>query len=188
MREELEARERALGTDTKNRNKSSSNTKCRKDYLTTGAYTSSGEVGCCYCKLVGHSPSNCRKVTDIDERKKLTREGGRCFYCLRKGHIGRDCQSSSGCSLSKGSHHTSICLRANKPQLTKRDGLDSLNSKQRGLNPEVPPFKQPEPTTSCYSSASDTILSQTAKAFAFNLREPSRKIKAYVLFDSGSQC
>ena len=188
LREELEARERALGTDTKNRNKSSSNAKRGKDYPTTGAYTSSGEVGCCYCKLEGHSPSNCRKVTDIDERKKLIREGGRCFNCLRKGHIGRDCHSSSRCSRCKGRHHTSICLRANKPQFTNRDSLDSSNSKQRGLNPEAPPFKQPEPTTSCYTSASDTILLQTAKVFAFNLREPSRKIIAHILFDSGSQC
>ena len=55
LREELEARERALGTDTKNRNKSSSNAKRGKDYPTTGAYTSSGEVGCCYCKLEGQT-------------------------------------------------------------------------------------------------------------------------------------
>ena len=32
-------------------------------------------------------PDSCRKVTDTEARQKLPKEAGRCFLCLRKGHI-----------------------------------------------------------------------------------------------------
>ena len=36
-------------------------------------------------------------------------KAGRCFNCLRKGHMGRRCRSSAKCQQYKGRHHTSIC-------------------------------------------------------------------------------
>ena len=194
LRDELEARERALGSETRSKPKpaytSNGGNKRGKDYPTTGAYTSSSEGGCYYCKQEGHSPSNCRRVTNIDERKRLIREGGRCFNCLRKGHIGRDCHSSSRCNNCNGRHHTSICMRAKRTQ-PSRDDLSSSKPSlptQKRLDPEAPPYKQPEPTTTCCASTSNAILLQTAKAFAFNLEQPSRNITVHILMDSGSQC
>ena len=164
LRDELEARERALGSETRSKPKpaytSNGGNKRGKDYPTTGAYTSSSEGGCYYCKQEGHSPSNCRRVTNIDERKRLIREGGRCFNCVRKGHIGRDCHSSSRCNNCNGRHHTSICMRAKRTQ-PSRDDLSSSKPSlptQKRLDPEAPPYKQPEPTTTCCASTSNAIL------------------------------
>ena len=117
LRDELEARERALSNDTRSRSRpshsnSTHGSKRGRDYPTTGAYTSSSEEGCCYCRKEGHSPTNCKRVTNIDKRKRLKRESGRCFNSLRKGHIGTDCHSSSKCSNCNGRHHTSICMGA----------------------------------------------------------------------------
>ena len=127
LRDELEARERALSNDTGSRSRPSYSTnsthgsKLGGDYPTTGAYASSSEGGCCYCRQKGRSPINCKRVTNIDERERLIRESGRCFNCLRKEHIGRDCHSSSKCSKCNGRHHTSICMRARRAQSSRDD-------------------------------------------------------------------
>ena len=36
--------------------------------------------------MVSHLPDSC-KVTDPEARQKFLKEAGRCFLCLRKGHI-----------------------------------------------------------------------------------------------------
>ena len=193
LRDELEARERALSNDTTSRsrpsysNNSTHGSKRGRDYPTTGAYASSTAGGCCYCRQEGHSPTNCKRVTNIDERKRLLRESGRCFNCLRKGHIGRDCHSSSKCSNCNGRHHTSICMRAMRAQ-PSRDDLNSTKPNLQPLNQEAPPYNQTESTTICCTSTSNVILLQTAKTFVFNLNDPTRKITVHVILDGGSQC
>jgi hypothetical protein len=47
-----------------------------------------GRIKCAYC-LGEHSHENCKKITDINERKQLIRKYGRCFICLKKGHISK---------------------------------------------------------------------------------------------------
>ena len=130
------------------------------------------------------------RVTNIDKRKRLIKGCGTCFNCLRKGHIGRNCRSSSKCINCNGRHHTSICTRARRDQLSC-DDLNSTKpnlSKQKPLNPEAPPYSQTESTTTCCTSTSNIILLQTAKTFVFNLNDPTRKVTVHVVLHSGSQC
>ena len=81
-------------------------------------------------------------------------------------------------------------MRAKKTQAS-RDDLNSSKPSlptQKKLDPEAPPYKQPEPTTTCCASASNAILLEIAKAIAFNLEQPSRNITMHILMDCGSQC
>ncbi|XP_028397221.1 uncharacterized protein LOC114521031 [Dendronephthya gigantea] len=56
-----------------------------------------------------HSHENCKRVTDLKERKTIIRKFGRCFKCLEKGHCARDCRTGSKCKNCKGGHHTAMC-------------------------------------------------------------------------------
>lgn len=64
---------------------------------------------CCYCDQ-HHSPTECTVVTEVDTRKQLLRKAGRCYSCLLKGHLYRDCRTSNRCRTCQGKHHTSICV------------------------------------------------------------------------------
>ena len=44
---------------------------------------------CAFCNNLGHRHEDCKRVTDIKERKKLLLKYGRCFKCLRNGHLAR---------------------------------------------------------------------------------------------------
>ena len=64
-------------------------------------------LACCYCQ--GNHPSEeCMTVTQIEERQRILRTSGRCFMCLRKGHIVCECRSRNRCRTCKGRHHHSI--------------------------------------------------------------------------------
>ena len=56
-----------------------------------------------------HRPTDCTTVTQVDSRKQLLRKAGRCFSCLRKGRLSRNCRTTSRCQTCHGKHHTSIC-------------------------------------------------------------------------------
>ena len=76
--------------------------------LVTG--TNSTNPTCCYCQQA-HSSNNCKTMTQIEARRQILWKSGRCFTCLRKGHISRNCCSMSKCSKCSGRHHASICER-----------------------------------------------------------------------------
>ena len=101
---EIIARERALG------NSCQGPKKIMRDLLTASSLhaNGSGSPKCSYCHQV-HSSCACRTVTDVAERKQILRRTGRCFVCLRKNHISRECRSMAKCTKSNGRHHVSIC-------------------------------------------------------------------------------
>lgn len=70
--------------------------------------SANAQTPCCYCNQ-SHPPSDCNTVTQVEARKQSLRRNGRCFSCLRKGHLSRDCRSRDRCHNCRGRHHTSIC-------------------------------------------------------------------------------
>ena len=52
---------------------------------------------CVYCDQ-DHQSTSCTVVTDVDARREVLRKAGRCYVCLRRHHISRDCRSSATCS------------------------------------------------------------------------------------------
>ena len=63
---------------------------------------------CVYCGQA-HSSSKCRRVTDIKQRKDLLRKNGRCYICLWRGHVARQCKLNCLCVKCSKKHHISIC-------------------------------------------------------------------------------
>lgn len=54
----------------------------------------------------------------VEERRQSLPKYGRCFICVRKGHISHDCNSKLTCSTCKGKNHVSICYEGDS---TNRD-------------------------------------------------------------------
>ena len=69
---------------------------------------SSRQVRCSFCNQ-DHMSVSCPKVTGVEARKEILRKSGRCFVCLRRNHISRNCRSSLKCNTCNGRHHVSIC-------------------------------------------------------------------------------
>ena len=58
--------------------------------LVSGGSLSVSPDSCCYCNQT-HSSDNCSTVTTVEARRQSLHKNGRCFSCLRKGHLVRDC-------------------------------------------------------------------------------------------------
>ena len=184
---ELEERERA-GAPPVNGNQSlppKPSNKNKRDPATTFSVFNGNANGptCTYCK--GKHPSkDCKTVIDVLARKDLLKKYGRCFVCLRKDHISRNCPSNSKCHKCNGKHHESICqsnLNAVPPTYLAPT-VSSPVPEQQGLTVQ--------PSTNsvvCYSNSSTPVLLQTAKAIVYNPQRPECKVKARIILDSGSQ-
>ena len=143
--------------------------------------SNSSEPTCCYCRQA-HFSNNCKKVTDIDKRKEILRARGRCYNCLRRGHISRDCHSNSRCTSCNGKHHTTICSKSSIHKDTQESTDKSVQ-----LNPQAKPFNSAH-TVQLYANASKSILLQTAQAHICNptaLTVPPMQVR--IVLDNGSQ-
>ena len=194
MVQEVEARERAAATQT---DPIQRGRKPDKGPHTAAALMSgNSNPTCCFCDQQ-HPSDACRVVPRIDERKAILMRAGRCFTCLRRGHISRDCRSKGKCTKCSGRHHVSICMRGSgssshmssnpagtvTPGQPTKDPLTSTN--KHGLNPEAAAYKST--STSLYVDASNTVLLQTAQTVVYNLTAPQSPLQVRAILDSGSQ-
>lgn len=143
--------------------------------LTTGSQT---QVMCAYCNQ-SHPSTTCLTVKDPEERKRVLRSSGRCFICLRRNHISRNCRSSSRCTECNGRHHTSL-HSSSPPTNTGSAVSDQSTTSARNT-----------PTTSsnmCVNSCA-TILLQTAKTTVSDASQlnPAPTIEIRAILDTGSQ-
>ena len=70
---------------------------------------------CSYCHLTRRSAS-CRMVVQVDNRRCVFMKTGRCFICLRRGHVAKNCRLNVKCLKCNSRHHVSICPKGpNKP-------------------------------------------------------------------------
>ena len=167
---------------------------------------------CCYCGQP-HYPTDCDTITTVDARKQLLRRNGRCFSCLRRGHLSRDCRSASRCRGCRGRHHTSICEssstskpinRGSSQSHTPNSGSSTVApnptstppvstsstpsiTTHSALNPSAPPFTPPSSSTSLCANANKVIFLQTALTDVSNPRNPSHMLNARIVLDNGSQ-
>ena len=179
LSKELKARERAVAEGSKAESERSN--KGRKLPGTTTTLFS-GNQYCCFCGQ-SHLPDSCRKVTDPEARQKLLKEAGRCFLCLRKGHMSRNCtRRGARCSNCGGHHHKSICFKSER-QSDESPSQDFHSQGEKSLNPKAEPFK----SASLFVDHDSTVLLQTARAECFNVENAERHINLRMAFDSGSQ-
>ena len=183
---EIDARERAsMGTHNLRRT--------RTDISTAAALLSSGtsQPKCSYCRQ-NHSSTSCKTVVDVAARKQILRRSGRCFNCLRKNHMSRECRSNGRCSRCGGRHHVSICDGSSANNTREAVTQDVASNHQQGealnLTRVMRPNTEVIATTSAYcGSVRAPVLLQTARALVFKITDPQRRLEARIMFDSGSQ-
>ena len=113
LAEEIEVRERSVntsaGSQSTTRKRSTSATFIAGNHLVT----------CIYCPN-NHQAEQCQLMTQPEARKQFLRGAGRCFVCLKKGHVSAKYRSGVRYTKCIGPpHHVSICGRK-KPRSSGR--------------------------------------------------------------------
>ncbi|KAL9969544.1 hypothetical protein ACROYT_G021769 [Oculina patagonica] len=139
---------------------------------------------CTYCK--GSHPSiNCNVVTNISARKQILRQKGRCFRCLRTGHLANQCDNGKVCYICGWRHHASICENQGNENQAAHPGGSAATREGDAPTSSAATFQAP--TTSMFINSKSSVLLQTARA---NISKPGNgkhSVNARIVFDSGSQ-
>ena len=122
-------------------------------------------------------------------------KSGRCFVCLKKGHISKDCRSSRGCYSCWKRHHTSLCRSYKPSQQDISQSSQHISPGRQGHNtaqvthPSTQKTNSTEssPVLSMYVSTRTPVLLQTARAQVFQPDKPSNTMDVRIILDSGSQ-
>lgn len=122
-------------------------------------------MSCTYCKR-NHSFSKCTVITDANARKAFLQAKGRCFICLKSGHVARDCMSQNLCYKCYKRHHISIC--------------DSISSSDSSNN-IVSTTPTNRVTTNMENNINTNTFLQTAKGKASGLNS---NMEIRLIFDS----
>ena len=133
---------------------------------------------CVYCRQA-HQSSDCTTVVTVDARRSNLKSNGRCFNCLRRGHVLRTCRSSARCQKCRAKHHTSIC---NTAEDHGRSTLVDSN-----LSPAARAFQPNQTSINVCTSHSQAVLLQTARAVIHNPNLVNTSLEVRLLFDGGSQ-
>ena len=181
LQQEIEARERANPLAASNQN----DQKCSggKPPPTVATLLLGEQPPCCYCNN-SHNPERCDQVRNPEGRKQALMKSGRCFVCLRKGHLGRQCRSKLLCVVCGGKHHPSICAKTSPRE---KEPAAQTEPPVTGLNPAASPFQSPTTTSMLLVNARGPVLLQTAKVKLFNPENPERGIEVRAILDTGSQ-
>ena len=168
---------------------------------TSALVNNSSKVSCSFCKGP-HASVKCGIVTDKRQRKSILRRQGRCFVCLKRGHISKECRSSISCYICKQRHHASICdnSESSKPaEPVSRPGTIANPLQWQSNPPHAAPTatKEFRPISSGSNACSTTmsmhidtktsVLLQTAKAYISSAQNPEHPAVARLILDSGSK-
>ena len=63
---------------------------------------------CAFCNQT-HQSTMCPIITDPRARREALKRAGKCYNCLRPGHLSRSCQSKATCFTCGLTHYSSIC-------------------------------------------------------------------------------
>ncbi|XP_065091733.1 uncharacterized protein LOC135712696 [Ochlerotatus camptorhynchus] len=125
----------------------------------------------------------------VEEKEKEVRRHQLCRNCLRKGHVAKDCSSSSTCRKCRSRHHTQLCANdgsnSGKPKPESSTVNHSpLTDQQSNLTVSATAI---DPTS--YASAgqsSKRVLLATAVVILVD--DTGVQHAARALLDSGSEC
>lgn len=84
-------------------------------------------MSCTYCRQK-HPSARRTTITDTRARRNLLKQQGRCFICLRRSHLARNCLLTVRVIIAHaGKHHVSICDIAN-PTTSHLEGGSALSA------------------------------------------------------------
>ena len=133
---------------------------------------------CVFCQQP-HPSSKCTVVTEVAARKSCLRNKGKCFLCLKGGHIIRNCPSRFKCFKCGGRHNISIC----EPNPVRRDsGNRNFTNATQTFTPEI----SSQSTNFVSTHPRSQTLLQTAQAQISDVTE-TKTCRVRVLLDPGSQ-
>lgn len=187
---EIETRERTSACVTNPPARRPSNGPPTATFLSKGSTPQ-----CCFCNQQ-HFSDKCQVVTGLEERKQALRKAGRCFLCLSKGHLSRQCRSKYRCSKCNGRHHRSICngpadSHPSTPKETPPTGSSSGPSNScnppppKNMDPGAKPF-QPQ-SMSMLVGTKGAVLLQTANVHVYDPDDPQNSMNVRAILDTGSQ-
>ena len=160
LEKEIEARERA------STNTSAQPRKPVRDYATAAALLSDTSPLCVFCDQT-HYSNHCRVVADQEKRKQLLLKAGRCFICLKRGHLSRDCRSARGCYNYGGKHNSSICKSQRSGSKNAQNTSPTSTEQTQNVRPQMQHQTQSAPVLSMYVDVKTPVLLQTARASVF---------------------
>ena len=109
--QEIDARERAsLLNISDSSRKMHTRTPTAAALIANDSTPTTTNVNCVYCGQ-GHLSASCTTISDVPTRKEALRKAGRCYVCLKKYHLSKDCRSHIRCQKCRGRHHITICPR-----------------------------------------------------------------------------
>ena len=186
FKEELEAREKSrfVGGSSNVVEKPLSKQNKLPEPITAAALHSSEQLkmSCFFCNHPGHKSFNCVTVTDPVKRKEILKRKGRCFVCLKRGHVASSCPLEYRCFKCCGRHHVSVCsANFQIPPSGNGNVTQPSPSLQRGNTSQ-----DPGTTSTLYVNAKNSVLLQTATAIVSNPTS-MKLVQARLIFDSGSQ-
>ena len=140
------------------------------------------------CSFCGgnHFNSDCSKYASPRTRRERLRELGRCFVCLRAGHVVRNCPNSQRSCKTCGQkgHHRLLCL---KQKATTSSASPATSPAPQGSNNSTRSSSTAPPTavnaSSASLSSSEEIVLQTA---LIEYPTGSGNVTARILLDTGS--
>lgn len=156
LKTELLAREACSSSEEMSNHNHDSNRQTSGSALF--ANRNENKVICAFCKG-RHYSDKCSIITDVSQRNYLLRKAGKCFKCLRSGHLQRKCSSAKLCFYCKGDHNSALC--------------------------ENREFENTKETRNLLVKSSTSVLLQTAVVNVSNKNKQS--VLARVVFDSGSE-
>ncbi|XP_062713201.1 uncharacterized protein LOC134290160 [Aedes albopictus] len=127
-----------------------------------------------------------------EEKEREVRRLQLCRNCLWKGHLAKDCSSSSTCRKCRSRHHTQLCTSDGsnsgkpKPSEPSTTNHSSSNSTEQSSTPTVS-ASAIEPTSHASTGKSSrSVLLATAVVILID--DNGVKHAARALLDSGSEC
>lgn len=131
---------------------------------------------CVFCEKE-HLSRSCDVVTDHVARREILRKKGKCYVCLRSGHLARKCNSRFNCFKCRGRHHATICDTYSKPRGEGNQSQSPMQNKEAEV----------QTTANYHVSSENSVLLQTARADVCSPGDDSMTENIRLVFDTGSQ-
>ncbi|XP_015754315.1 PREDICTED: uncharacterized protein LOC107333964 [Acropora digitifera] len=124
-------------------------------------------------------------VTEPKARRTILRRDGKCFVCLKGGHISTNCQSRAKCFNCEGRLHVTICERIWNT-LTSRNVVGEEAS-PRGSGSCQDGSRDAGTSAMHISNNANSVLLRIAQAFVCRPDNAQLGLNAHVIFDCCSQ-
>ena len=151
---------------------------------------STNNLYCAFCNQA-HQSTMCPIITDPQARREALKRAGKCYNCLRPGHLSRSCQSKATCFTCGLRHHSSICsqnmMGKGIAQASSTNAMIPLSPQPGAGLPSNTENNQSKPVTTAFIKQKSGVLLQTASAAICRPDKPEVSVQARILFDSGSQ-